>query len=396
VITRFLDDAHRVLHVGDVIHVTLEGTPGGRASFQILGIEPPVPLPEIARGRYAAALVLPAGLNVFGAPLVGTLRMGGQAALPVESADTLTLDSLPPRVTIYGPDPGEKIYNRLPDLAVEFSDQGAGVAWDRCKVAMWAHGAAVPLTLTRHGRELVLDFPPLPPGPVEVVADCWDRAGNHVAAKLEFTVRGEDLPEGQLWVSHDAAGRVLLPGATVQITVFGPPHCVASFSLGNWRENLPLKELPNLPGAYRGAFVVPAITEGLKLTISAQAAGPGGRIWTGTGRIPVIFAAPRPLLPRLVAPVAGQRAGSETIIEGFTEPLAEVTCQISWRANLPANLVLSGRVTRLTLLADADGHFKSGPIRLSTPFDAPVDYILTATATEGTHESPAVTVLFKK
>jgi hypothetical protein len=69
---------------GETINVVLNGTPGGRASFTIRGLQANVPMREVARGRYEGSLTVPSNIpTINNTKLVGQLTIGGQTARKV-------------------------------------------------------------------------------------------------------------------------------------------------------------------------------------------------------------------------------------------------------------------------------------------------------------------------
>lgn len=396
-ITAFTHNATRPLHAGEVLQVTLTGTAGGTAWFQILGLEQNLALPEAQAGVYRVDYSVPAGLAVSGVPLIGNLRVGNRNAVPVESAEPVTLESIAPKLVIYGPPVGETIYNRLPDLSVECSDEGgSGIAWNRCTVSLRGPGGPLAVGATRVGRVLSLSFAPLPAGAITLAVDAYDRAGNHTHQERQFTVVTSPPPPNRLWVSHNGVGRVLMPGDQLVVTAAGPVGGTATFSLGDWIKNRSLPESKTLPGTYRATFTVPALTVDRQLVVSAALVAAGGGQWAGAASQPVVFSPRRELLPALTLPIAGSHVGQETRIEGMTEPYAEVICGLTWKAELPGVGPQTGRLAQLRLYADQTGRFAAGPVRLYGPPDVPVTYTLTVVADQGGRQSEAVVVEFMR
>jgi hypothetical protein len=273
---------------------------------------------------------------------------------------------------------------------------------------------------------LLLRFDPLPVGAITLTADGWDRAGHHSQAQLSFTIGGEVAPFGEIFISDNAEGRGLMPGDLLRVTVAGPVNGTAYFTVGNWHytgatvgvglwgfgplgggvffpvghshhgyvAQVPMAQLQNLPGTYRGGLVVPALGDDETLPITVVVRGPGGRVWTGSPTNPVQFLKYRPLLPRLVSPAPGAHVGSQATIEGFTEPYAMVTCVVA--AASAGGGTIPSWSTQLVLYSDGLGHFRSDPVQLGGPADGPVTYALSAVATMPNIKSGPAVVQFAR
>ncbi len=71
----------RTMNAGEEITILMTGTPGGQASFEILGITQSQVLPEVSSGRYQANLRLTSAMATQNAALVGRLIVDGQEVL---------------------------------------------------------------------------------------------------------------------------------------------------------------------------------------------------------------------------------------------------------------------------------------------------------------------------
>lgn len=399
VIDRFYTDATRPLGAGQIMHVTLEGTAAGTAFFDIGTVRQGIQLPESKTqpGRYEASFVVPPRLNILGVPLLGHLQVGTQAADSTQSVETVTLDSNPPAVRIFGPAANSQTSTLRPNLAMSITDpNGSGVDPGATTIVLTAQGTNVPLTIGRQGQLMTLNFSPLPPGAVNLVVDAYDKAGNRTHVDLPFTVAAA-TGTAQVVATHDAAGNVLLPGDLLTVSATGPPGGQVTFSLGQWRTNLPMTEVDDQPGTYRGQFTVPNLAADREETVTVRLQPAQGTALTAALTPTVQFGQQRPLAPVLSRPVAGAKVGETLVIEGTTRPLAEVVCTITWKGTILGILEQTGQVAQARLTADAQGRFVSDPISLkveSLVSARNVSYTLTCTATRGGQTSNAVKVTF--
>ncbi len=80
VIDQFYHDAEGPLKAGDILHVIMEGTPGGTAAFDIGEVQQEIRMSTHPRivGRYARRLKIPDGLNALGTPHLRRSRSSGR------------------------------------------------------------------------------------------------------------------------------------------------------------------------------------------------------------------------------------------------------------------------------------------------------------------------------
>lgn len=76
---------------GTILLVEMQGTPGGKASFDIKGLLSATVLNESTPGHYAAEIKLPADKIVTNAPLVGYLAVGSVKAPAVQAGKLISL-----------------------------------------------------------------------------------------------------------------------------------------------------------------------------------------------------------------------------------------------------------------------------------------------------------------
>jgi hypothetical protein len=401
-IAAFYHDATEPLGVGGVLRVTLEGTPGGKATFDIGEARKGLAMKESSQrpGRYDGTFIVTKSLEAAGVPLVGHLEVSGRAAPVAQSSEPLTIDTVAPSITVFGPQQGEQTSSRQPQIAALVTDEnGSGVDAERSAVTIRAQGKVQKATVKREGQLLSIVPDPLPVGPVEVTTDAFDRAGNQTERKWTFEVVGVGLAQAALAVTHDAAGRALAQGDTLTVTATGPAAGVASFSLGTWQEEVAMAEVPGQPGTYRAVLTVPAVPADRQETLSARLQTAAGAALTATAATPVQLGPVRVLTPVLVRPKAGAKVGNELVVEGATQPLAEVTCTISWRGRVLVVLEQTGQLAEVRVTADAHGHFQTEPIPVQVQSLIPasdITYTLSCVARSATDESVPVTVEFAK
>ncbi len=121
----------RALKVGEVLTVLMTGTPGGQASFEVLGAADQVALPEISSGRYQANLTLTRQMVVREAALVARLSVRGQEVVK-EASRTITIEGpkapTAARITLL-PGSGAQVFEARPVIGASFSSSVQGSAY---------------------------------------------------------------------------------------------------------------------------------------------------------------------------------------------------------------------------------------------------------------------------
>ncbi len=118
------DSEGKRLSPGDTIHFRLDaGEPNGKATIDIGTAQIEIVLEDSANGIYASDFIIPGGLEVLQARVVGhfTDRAGNQAT-PVNTQGTLTIQSPPPPVELRSPTP---VGNSTTSLNLSWSPSSA-------------------------------------------------------------------------------------------------------------------------------------------------------------------------------------------------------------------------------------------------------------------------------
>ena len=84
------------LHAGDAFAVTLRGTPGGRATFDIGTYVSAQPMHETQPGVYSATYTVPPGVNFGRTTVYGHLNVGGAEAPRAEASQLVSVDHAAP------------------------------------------------------------------------------------------------------------------------------------------------------------------------------------------------------------------------------------------------------------------------------------------------------------
>lgn len=181
--------ATRPLRAGEVLDVTLRGTPGGRASFDIGDYLARVPMRETSPGSYIGHYVVPERFDVTQVPVYGELSVGDSKAPRAQAAATLSAATTPPAFGEVAPPPGQTVNNAQPSIFATFSAP-TSIAINTSSIALEVNGHDVTSSTTREGG--FITYSPglaLPDGPVTVVVHVSDTAGNTAQKAWTFTIR---------------------------------------------------------------------------------------------------------------------------------------------------------------------------------------------------------------
>ncbi len=188
-IARVADNAQRPLRAGDVLKVSLDGTPGAHAEFDVSDVFAHNAMRETRPGHYEGTYGASVGTNVANAPLLVRLMLGALTAL-AEAPDTATIITTPPTVHETQPSSGAIINMARPNIVASFATV-ADTGMDPQTLEIWVNGQNVTASATRT-RSFISYYPPrdLRPGPVAVRVKGTDIAGNELEYGWSFSIAG--------------------------------------------------------------------------------------------------------------------------------------------------------------------------------------------------------------
>ncbi len=188
VITRVSLSAAGALKPGDWIDVTLYGTPGGAATFDIGPYVTNLAMSESSPGVYTDRYKLPAAINVEGAPIIGHLRVGGQDAPDAQAPRTLSVSSTPPGVTDFGPADGARVNNPRPAIFATFATDAVPVNPSSISLSVNGHDVTSECVRTKTFVQYFPDYD-FRRGAVRVTVRVADDAGNTTTKSWSFTIK---------------------------------------------------------------------------------------------------------------------------------------------------------------------------------------------------------------
>jgi hypothetical protein len=181
-------NADRPLRAGDALDVTLRGTPGASASFDIGSYVTNLAMTERSPGVYTSRYVVPRGANFDEVPIIGHLSAGVASAPAAQAAQSISASSTPPGIGDVAPDQGATVNTSRPAVYATFASDAVPV--NPGTALMWVNGRDVSSECVRTAQFIqYLPSYSYPDGPVRVMVRVADRAGNTTTKSWTFTIR---------------------------------------------------------------------------------------------------------------------------------------------------------------------------------------------------------------
>jgi hypothetical protein len=189
VITQVTMSATRALHAGESVDVTLLGTPGGHATFDIGEYVTGVDMREDTPGTYRGRFTIPDRFNVTLIPVYGHLTVGTSSAPRAVAPTQLSAATTPPAITDVAPPPNQTVNNSRPSIYATFAAP-TDIPINTSSVTLDVNGHDVTASTTRSNSFVTyspgVDYPD---GPVTVTVRVSDSAGNTASRSWSFTIR---------------------------------------------------------------------------------------------------------------------------------------------------------------------------------------------------------------
>jgi hypothetical protein len=188
VITSLTVDADHPLKPGDAFTVTMHGTAGGAATFDIGSYVTSLAMTENSPGVYTGSYAIPQGANFTEVPIIGHLRVGATNAPDLTAARDLSASSSPPGVSDFAPNEGSVVNTVSPAIYATFVADAVPV--NPSSITLWVDGRDVTSESVRTPA-FIQYFPSYSyrTGPVHVTVRVADFAGNTTTRSWTFTIR---------------------------------------------------------------------------------------------------------------------------------------------------------------------------------------------------------------
>ncbi|MDQ7842099.1 MAG: copper amine oxidase N-terminal domain-containing protein [bacterium] len=350
-ITSFSHNATAPLRAGSHLTVTLRGTPGGTATFDIFGVDSDVAMRQVSPGVYQGIYTVRTQDNVGAAVVVGRLRVGGQEAPLVQAGTRVTLDGTAPQIVQRFPEKGQTVNNVRPNILIVFNDTGSGI--DPARSRLFVNNQNVTARVSITETALAYSPPEALAGRVLVRVILADKAGNVTDEEYTFTTA---VSQTSLIHSVTVSPTTPLRARDVlTVRMLGEPGGQASFTIEGVEENIPMAEAANQRGVYVGSHTIQRREQGAaqNARIIVRLTKDGVTSQAAVARLMVV-ATEGVAPPVITSPAAGTRLGSPVVIRGKATPGYRVEVQVDYQGALLA-FSLKGTYGKVTTTADAAG-----------------------------------------
>lgn len=391
------DGAGKILKAGDMVSVTIMGTPGAKAAVTVAGLvnarEVELAEKADAPGTYTGTITIPVGITLKDAAVTATLTAGEVVTPVAQAADKLTIDSEGPEVMGTGPDDNATLTDTKPRIFGAYSDLGSKA--DQASLKILINGKDV--TDKADITPAFFSYKPeeeLPAGKVVVTIVVKDTLGNEARREWAFTVAPPEKPVRGLSVSPK--DRALRSDEQVTVRLEGMAGGSATFKLGPLTE-IPMREDPT--GIYIGTYTVKKGDVLSKAPVAVSFLTRTGERLNLTAPETVTFAAGPPTPPIIDYPAETQRVrGGFVALSGRSTSDVKIKVVIRYTGKNLLKKTVNGDLTTVEVETDDKGNWKTNPIILDNPANLQdLTYIAEVIAVrEGGELSAPSTVRFKK
>jgi hypothetical protein len=363
-IQSFTHNGTGTLRSGAQLRLSLVGTPGATATFDVGSLAKNQPLKEdpAQPGHYSGTFVVPKGTTAKSVPVIAQLKVGTRSAPLIQAGALLNVDSEAPLISEATPGNNADTVNQSPDIYVELTD-GAGSGLDRESLRVTVRGKDVTEDVKVTPRFLLYTPPAaLTPGPVPVTVRARDKAGNETAASWTFTIKpGTDAIQS---VTHNAS-KSLAAGDVITVTVRGQAKGRATFSIGDLAEGVPMRE--TAPGTYVGRYTVKQGDEASKAAVTVAFVTSDGDRVTQAATAPVNILTLEPKAPTITFPSRTFTLSEDLIVEGTAAPGSKVVVEVTYTGKAFGALPVKGTFGSQEVTVGRDGKWETEPFTVRLP-----------------------------
>jgi hypothetical protein len=180
-------DANHPLRAGDTVHVTMRGTAGGSASFDIGSDVVDQAMQQRSPGVYVGSYTIPPGASFADVALIGRLSLGSASA-QAPAPQTVSASSIGPGISDFAPDASATINTNRPAVYASFASDAVPV--NPASALLWVNGRDVSSECVRTAQFIqYLPSYSYPDGPIHVTVRVADEAGNTTTKSWNFWIR---------------------------------------------------------------------------------------------------------------------------------------------------------------------------------------------------------------
>ena len=364
VIYTVFHDAKASLGTGDVLKVTLFGTPGGTAFFDVGDEIKAVKMIEVAEGKYEGEYTVDGKVIVENAVVAGYIILADGSKTIEKAGETVSFKKPYLKITTLSPEENSVVDTGQPHILIAIdSKEGKGIIPQTA--ALKINGKDV--TSQAGISDYVISYlppEPLSDGGVNVVFTGIDYDGNHITKEWSFTVKVPEAEEDIKITSLTHSGdKVLEAGDKLIVTMTGTPGGEATFDIGNLKTGISMKE--GKPGVYTGEYTVAkddkaennVIICSLKKGTQKTSAGSDKGVSFNIAVEPV---EPELTAPEIISPQNGSKVSLPIVVTGKTIAGYSVEITVSPKKAVDVGFFSVGEDPQTqTVTADAEGDFQA-------------------------------------
>ncbi len=181
-------DATHPLRSGDTLNVTMHGTPGGAATFDIGAYVEGIAMAERAPGTYVGSYDIAANANFADTPIVAHLQMQDGSTMQARAAQTLSASGRAPGISAVGPSDGAVVTLNSPAIYATFVTDAVPVNPSSIRLDVNGHDVTPECLRTAHFIQYLPQMT-YRRGTIRVSVRVADEAGNTATKSWTFTIR---------------------------------------------------------------------------------------------------------------------------------------------------------------------------------------------------------------
>ncbi len=389
-IESFSQRSNKWMHAGDPLEVTLDGTPGGQASFRVPGLVDEVPMRETGSGHYTATWQVPNDkrLRTKAAAVIGSLTIGTRSAPLIQAGQLVSIDTVLPMVRDASPEDKSNLNDTRPSISAAFEDDGSGVDKESVRLTVNGRDVTGRATVT---RDFITYRPetPLPAGMQQVELQVADMAGN--VSRSRWAFMEQPRAEAGIKSVSDNVDHALLPGDTMRGDMVASPGGRAFFSIGPI-QNVAMRE--QQPGHYAAEYTVKRGDDITDKPIVFHLETADGQRFEQSSRRMVRVTTGKPEPPIVTSPGANEVPGNPLVVAGKARPNARVQVRVIYRNRVLGVFALQGTAADITVIASRTGNWQTEPINMGRTLGSHgVEYTISAIAINAAGETSDATVV---
>lgn len=333
-------NARSVLRAGESFTVTMRGSLGGVASFDVFGIVADVRMREARPGVYGAqpavysgSYTVRPGDSARQAVVMASLKVGNQEV--VASADRpITVDTRPPEIITRQPAHDARLTNIRPNIVVTYIDSESSVNPGAVRLLVNGRNVTADASITETSIAYNPQAP-LSPGRVHIELILSDRAGNTERTEWAFTIVPSDELIRSVTINPTAA---LKPGDILTVVAAGVPAAEAWFAMDGVPDQVPMRE-SRTPGLYFGTYEARRgqriLSAAIRVTLVKDGRRSTAPAATGVTIVGIAPSAPTNITTGR-ATVAGPRPETRIVVRGRSLPGFRILGRLTRDGRVPS------------------------------------------------------------